>query len=292
MIPGLPRSGKRERRPRGTGPLGAGKRWTVGTRRQPERSQARRPASIRRRETSVGGSTWKPRGRRVGPVTRAPVVCGRARAFRFLPICPRGCPSRPRGRDEETTMLTETERADEGNGSATRARAGATRLRCADRHAREQAQRLGRSRSTSTRSCARSAAAARACADVDAMRVATKTISGLYDGATTRELDQLSIQTAAALIAEEPQYAQARGAPARDLHRQGSPQPGDPRVLAVDRRRRSGSAWSTSASPTSSRATRASSTTRSSPSATASSSTSACARSTTATCCATRRRAS
>ena len=43
--------------------------------------------------------------------------------------------------------------------------------------------------------------------DVDAMRVATKTISGLYDGATTRELDQLSIQTAAALIFEEPQYA-------------------------------------------------------------------------------------
>ena len=43
--------------------------------------------------------------------------------------------------------------------------------------------------------------------DVDALRVATRTISGLYDGATTRELDQLSIQTAAALIAEEPQYA-------------------------------------------------------------------------------------
>src|SRR5262249_52500168 len=44
-------------------------------------------------------------------------------------------------------------------------------------------------------------------AEVDALRVATKTISGLYDGATTRELDQLSIQTAAALIVEEPQYA-------------------------------------------------------------------------------------
>jgi ribonucleoside-diphosphate reductase alpha chain len=42
---------------------------------------------------------------------------------------------------------------------------------------------------------------------VDAMRVATKTISGLYDGATTRELDGLSIQTAAALIVEEPEYA-------------------------------------------------------------------------------------
>ena len=43
--------------------------------------------------------------------------------------------------------------------------------------------------------------------DVDALRVATKTISGLYDGATTRELDQLSIQTAASLIVEEPEYA-------------------------------------------------------------------------------------
>ncbi|MGA9525200.1 MAG: ribonucleoside-diphosphate reductase subunit alpha [Myxococcaceae bacterium] len=43
--------------------------------------------------------------------------------------------------------------------------------------------------------------------EVDAVRVATRTISGLYDGATTRELDQLSIQTAASLIVEEPQYA-------------------------------------------------------------------------------------
>ncbi|MBX7220064.1 MAG: ribonucleoside-diphosphate reductase subunit alpha [Blastocatellia bacterium] len=43
---------------------------------------------------------------------------------------------------------------------------------------------------------------------VDAMRVATKTISGLYDGATTKELDRLSIQTAAALIVEEPEYSQ------------------------------------------------------------------------------------
>jgi ribonucleoside-diphosphate reductase alpha chain len=52
-------------------------------------------------------------------------------------------------------------------------------------------------------------AVARCCAglaDVDAMRVATKTISGLYDGATTSELDRLSIHTAAGLIAEEPQY--------------------------------------------------------------------------------------
>lgn len=44
--------------------------------------------------------------------------------------------------------------------------------------------------------------------DVDPLRVATKTISGLFDGATTRELDHLSIQTAAMLTAEEPQYSQ------------------------------------------------------------------------------------
>jgi ribonucleoside-diphosphate reductase alpha chain len=43
--------------------------------------------------------------------------------------------------------------------------------------------------------------------DVDPMRVATKTISGLYDGATTAELDRLSIRTAAEMIGEEPQYS-------------------------------------------------------------------------------------
>jgi len=42
---------------------------------------------------------------------------------------------------------------------------------------------------------------------VDAIRVATKTIAGLYDGASTQELDQLSIQTAASLTLEEPEYA-------------------------------------------------------------------------------------
>ena len=43
--------------------------------------------------------------------------------------------------------------------------------------------------------------------NVDVMRIATKTISGLYDGATTKELDKLSIQTAASLIFEEPEYS-------------------------------------------------------------------------------------
>ena len=35
---------------------------------------------------------------------------------------------------------------------------------------------------------------------VDPMRVATRTISGLCDGATTEELDELSIRTSAAAI--------------------------------------------------------------------------------------------
>ncbi len=42
---------------------------------------------------------------------------------------------------------------------------------------------------------------------VDPMRIAIKTIGGLYDGSSTRELDQLSIQTAASLISEEPEYS-------------------------------------------------------------------------------------
>ncbi|UYL08123.1 ribonucleoside-diphosphate reductase subunit alpha [Bdellovibrio sp. SKB1291214] len=42
---------------------------------------------------------------------------------------------------------------------------------------------------------------------VDPLRVATKAISGLYDGATTNELDNLCISTASLLIGEEPEYS-------------------------------------------------------------------------------------
>lgn len=42
---------------------------------------------------------------------------------------------------------------------------------------------------------------------VDPIRIASRTIGGLFDGATTRELDSISIQTAASLIAEEPEYS-------------------------------------------------------------------------------------
>ncbi len=47
--------------------------------------------------------------------------------------------------------------------------------------------------------------------DVDPMRVALKTIAGLYDGATTRELDELSIRTAASFMFEEPGYSKLAG---------------------------------------------------------------------------------
>lgn len=53
-------------------------------------------------------------------------------------------------------------------------------------------------------------AVGRCCAglsQVDALRIATKTIGGLYEGATTKELDALSINTAASLIVEEPEYS-------------------------------------------------------------------------------------
>ncbi|MDE2491654.1 MAG: ribonucleoside-diphosphate reductase subunit alpha, partial [Elusimicrobia bacterium] len=43
--------------------------------------------------------------------------------------------------------------------------------------------------------------------NVDVLKIATKTIGGLYDGATTKELDNLSIQTSALLIAEAPEYS-------------------------------------------------------------------------------------
>ena len=43
--------------------------------------------------------------------------------------------------------------------------------------------------------------------EVDPMRVATKVISGLYDGASTQELDRLCIRTASLLISEDPDYS-------------------------------------------------------------------------------------
>ncbi|GIX34949.1 MAG: ribonucleoside-diphosphate reductase [Lysobacteraceae bacterium] len=54
-------------------------------------------------------------------------------------------------------------------------------------------------------------AIARHCDDldeVDPMQVAIRTVAGVYDGCTTRELDELAIRTAASLVADEPQYGQ------------------------------------------------------------------------------------
>ncbi len=102
-------------------------------------------------------------------------------------------------------MRTETNWADESNGSGpTRAPAEPQDVQTAMR----VRKRNGSTEPVDVNKIVR--AINRCCAglcDVDAMRVATKTINGLYDGATTRELDELSIQTAAALVVEEPQYA-------------------------------------------------------------------------------------
>ena len=90
------------------------------------------------------------------------------------------------------------------------------------------------SRSTSTRSSTPSPGASEGLLGVDPMRVATRTISALADGASTRELDDLSIRTAAGLIVEEPSYSKLAVAPARHGHRQGGPQPEHPVVRRVD----------------------------------------------------------
>lgn len=42
---------------------------------------------------------------------------------------------------------------------------------------------------------------------VDPMKVATKTVSGIYHGATTKELDEISIRTAAQLVTEDVEYS-------------------------------------------------------------------------------------
>ena len=58
---------------------------------------------------------------------------------------------------------------------------------------------------------------------IDPMRVATRTISGLYDGATTAELDELSIRTAALLTGEEPEHGKLAARLAVLTAQQGAP---------------------------------------------------------------------
>ena len=76
---------------------------------------------------------------------------------------------------------------------------------------------------------------------IDPLTVSTRTIAALADGATTRELDELSIRTAAGLIVEEPNYSKLAARHAGHLHRQGGPQPEHPLVLRGDRRPATGS---------------------------------------------------
>jgi len=89
--------------------------------------------------------------------------------------------------------------------SRARTRTAGGRPVSADEDARPQAQRLDRARGRE-QNLWRGEPLLRRLGDVDALHIATKTISGLYDGAPAREPDQLSIQTAAGFIVEEPQY--------------------------------------------------------------------------------------
>ena len=45
--------------------------------------------------------------------------------------------------------------------------------------------------------------------DIDSTKIAIKTVGGLYDGVTTRELDLLSIQTALGFMLEDPKFGKA-----------------------------------------------------------------------------------
>ena len=156
----------------------------------------------------MGGG--KVRSARAAPVSRA------SRLSRLLARLP----SRPRASGGERDGDRDAER-DAGQRARTTAQPADGRLP-ADHDARDASATARPSRSTSTRSCAPSS---RCCVGPrpTSTRCASprKTISGLYDGATTRELDQLSIQTAAALIVEEPQYARLAARLLADLHRQG-----------------------------------------------------------------------
>ncbi len=122
---------------------------------------------------------------------------------------------------------------------------------------------------------------------VDIMRVATRTISGLVDGATTEDLDELSIRTSAAHISEEPNYSQARRPPARHGDRQGGPEPGHLLLQPVGRRSASprASSATTTAQMVATHARKLNDAIRAR-ARTGTSSSSASARSTTATCCA------
>lgn len=97
-----------------------------------------------------------------------------------------------------TNVLTPSARSARQN-AETREETPHTSMRVKKRNGSWEAVDLNKIVRAVDRSCA-------GLAKVDALRVATRTISGLYDGATTRELDQLSIQTAAQLSAETPEY--------------------------------------------------------------------------------------
>ncbi|ABP56816.1 ribonucleoside-diphosphate reductase, alpha subunit [Salinispora tropica CNB-440] len=176
-----------DRRHHALGSSRPGKRRPVGDRVSRACPRVRRPASAPHASCAAVG------GRAGGPTPSA-VRCDRSAGRRlWRPPCVR----RPRRQAEEGEMTVTRERATNGP-------AGAEQRR----QVMGVRKRNGDTEPVDVNKIVR--AVERWVADldeVDPLRVATKTISGLYDGATTAELDRLSIQTAAELIGEEPQYS-------------------------------------------------------------------------------------
>ncbi len=124
--------------------------------------------------------------------TREPAASGRGSEFELLPA--------PPARTEERGGLPFDPRTRGGEVAFASAGTSASRMQVKKRDGRLEPVDVNKIVRAVERCCP-------GLERVDPMRIATRTISGLYDGATTAELDRLSIQTASSLIAEEPQYS-------------------------------------------------------------------------------------
>ena len=139
----------------------------------------------------AGGGKVRPRERSLAPCARS----GRA-AFRLSPSTSPAGARRERAMELEQEMRAESELTSH-TGERTKVDLGDDAVPQTTMQVRK---RTGASEPVDVNKIVR--AVERWVADldeIDPLRVATKTISGLYDGATTAKLDRLSIQTAAVL---------------------------------------------------------------------------------------------
>ena len=191
VSPGLPRSGEWERPPSSsTGPSGPGKRRPVGRPRTAVPCpRVRRPASAPRATACAVGP--RPRGTADGID-----ASGRRAAARGVLRVPVG---RRRAREERAMTVTQ-DRSRRRPTTNDRTSAPARRCRCASATATP-------SRSTSTRSSARSSAGPPTSTTSTRCGSRPRRSAACTTARPRAELDRLSIQTAAELIGEEPQYS-------------------------------------------------------------------------------------